>query len=140
MLELMNRKHSKESYLKLIENIRNKIPGVSLSSDFICGFCSETEEDFEETLDLIRTVQYDFGFLFAYSMREKTFAHRKLVDDVPEKEKNKRLIKMIEVFREGQFKQMQKRIGSKEIVLIFGKGKFENQWKGSTGKMSNKMD
>jgi tRNA A37 methylthiotransferase MiaB len=62
-----------------------------LSSDFIVGFCGENDNDFEDTLDIVRKVQFDFGFMFAYSMREKTHAHRKLIDDVPEETKQSRL-------------------------------------------------
>ena len=65
----------------------------------IVGFCGETDEQFEDTISLIEKVKYDFGFMFAYSMREKTHAHRRLVDNVPEKVKQARLKKMIDVFR-----------------------------------------
>jgi tRNA A37 methylthiotransferase MiaB len=82
--------------------MRKKIPGVALSSDFICGFCDETEEEFQDTLSLIETIQYDMAFLFAYSMREKTHAHRKMQDNVPEDVKKARLIEMIEVFKRNQ--------------------------------------
>jgi tRNA A37 methylthiotransferase MiaB len=78
MLFRMRRNHTRESYLELIDNIRAKIPGVALSSDFICGFCEETEAEFEDTISLIEIVQYDLAFLFHYSMREKTHAHRRL--------------------------------------------------------------
>ena len=78
MLYRMRRNHSRESYLELIDRIRSKIDGVSLSSDFIVGFCDETEAEFEDTISLIETVQYDLAFMFAYSMREKTHAHRRM--------------------------------------------------------------
>lgn len=84
MLFKMRRNHTRESYLELIDRIRTKIPGVSLSSDFIVGFCGETDEQYEETITLIETVKYDLAFLFAYSMRERTHAHRRMEDDVPE--------------------------------------------------------
>ena len=84
MLTRMRRNHTRESYLELIKHMRKKIPGVALSSDFICGFCDETESEFEDTLSMIKTVRYDLAFLFAYSMREKTHAHRRMVDSVPE--------------------------------------------------------
>lgn len=99
MLFRMRRNHTRESYLELIDNIRAKIPGVALSSDFICGFCEETEAEFEDTISLIEIVQYDLAFLFHYSMREKTHAHRRLQDNVPEDVKKERLKRMIEVFK-----------------------------------------
>ena len=72
---------------------------MSLSSDFICGFCDESEMEFEDTLTLIEEVKYDMAYLFAYSMREKTHAHRRMKDNVPEDVKKERLIRMIEVFK-----------------------------------------
>lgn len=84
MLFRMRRNHSRESYLDLVSHIREIIPGVALSSDFICGFCDETDQEFEDTMTLINEVKYDMGFLFAYSMREKTHAHRRMQDNVPE--------------------------------------------------------
>lgn len=84
MLLRMRRNHTREAYLNLIQKIKQKIPGVALSSDFICGFCGETEAEYEDTHSILEIVRYDLAFLFAYSMREKTHAHRKMVDDVPE--------------------------------------------------------
>ena len=102
MLTRMRRNHTREVYLDLIERIRTKIPGVALSSDFICGFCDETEQEYEDTLSLLETVKYDMAFLFAYSMREKTHAHRKMQDNVPEPVKKQRLTQMIETFKRNQ--------------------------------------
>lgn len=70
VLERMRRGYSREAYLDLIHHVRHQIPGVSLSSDFICGFCGETEEEFEDTLTLMAEVKYNMAFLFAYSLRE----------------------------------------------------------------------
>lgn len=84
MLFRMRRNHTREAYLNLITHIRDKVPGVALSSDFMCGFCDETESEFADTLSMIETVRYDLAFLFAYSMREKTHAHRRMQDNVPE--------------------------------------------------------
>lgn len=137
ILESMNRKYTRESYLALADKIRGTIPGVSLSSDFISGFCGETEADFEDTLDLIRRVEYETAFLFAYSMREKTFAHRKLVDDVPEEVKKERLARMIRVFNEGQLRRMGQRVDRKEIVMVTGRGKGPGQVKGFSGDSRN---
>ena len=96
MLTRMRRNHTREAYINLIEHMRNKIPGVALSSDFICGFCDETEQEFEDTISMLKIVKYDLAFLFAYSMREKTHAHRRMIDNVPEDVKpNKRTSKQI---------------------------------------------
>ena len=99
MLFRMRRNHSRESYLQLIEHIRNKIPGVALSTDLICGFCDESDAEFKDTMSLLEIVRYDLAFLFAYSMREKTHAHRRMEDNVPEDIKMERLRLMIEKFK-----------------------------------------
>lgn len=70
VLDRMRRGYTREAYLELVEHIREYIPGVSLSSDFICGFCGETEQQFEDTLTLMRLVKYNTAYLFPYSMRE----------------------------------------------------------------------
>jgi tRNA A37 methylthiotransferase MiaB len=99
MLTRMRRNHTREAYINLIEHMRQKIPGVALSSDFICGFCDETEQEFEDTLSMLSIVKYDLAFLFAYSMREKTHAHRRMKDTVPDDVKQERLVKMIDLFK-----------------------------------------
>ena len=98
----MRRNHTRESYLALVDKIRSIIPGVALSSDFIVGFCDETEEEFLDTLSLVEEVKYDQAFLFAYSMRERTHAHRRMKDNVPEDVKKERLTKLIEAFKRNQ--------------------------------------
>ena len=99
MLFRMRRNHTREAYLNLITHIRDKVSGVALSSDFMCGFCDETDSEFADTLSMIETVRYDLAFLFAYSMREKTHAHRRMQDNVPEDVKKERLVQMIELFK-----------------------------------------
>jgi tRNA A37 methylthiotransferase MiaB len=99
MLFRMRRNHTRESYDELVDHIRKTIPGVALSSDFMCGFCDETDQEFEDTMTLIESVQYDMAFLFAYSMREKTHAHRRMQDNVPEDIKQQRLVRMIDTFK-----------------------------------------
>lgn len=124
MLTRMRRNHTREAYLDLIERLRHKIPGVALSSDFICGFCDETEQEFEDTLSLLETVKYDMAFLFAYSMRERTHAHRRMQDNVPEAVKKERLTKMIEVFKRNQLMKQRGEIGHNHLVLIDGNGRL----------------
>lgn len=94
----MRRNHTREAYLDLISKMKSKIPGVALSSDFIAGFCGETEEMFKDTLSLIEEVKYEQAFLFAYSLRERTHAHRSMKDDVPLEVKQDRLKRMIDLF------------------------------------------
>ena len=123
MLMRMRRNHSRESYLDLIDRIRSKIPGVALSTDLICGFCDETDAEYEDTISLLETVEYDLAFLFAYSMRERTHAHRRMTDNVPEPVKKERLIRMIDVFKSKQLEVQKREIGSKHLVLIDGTGR-----------------
>jgi tRNA A37 methylthiotransferase MiaB len=94
----MRRNYSREAYIELVDHIRGKIPGITISTDMICGFCGETDEEFQETLSLMDYVKYEQAFLFAYSMREKTHAHRNYQDDVPPEIKQARLEQMIENF------------------------------------------
>uniref|UniRef100_A0A7N0UHD6 CDK5RAP1-like protein n=2 Tax=Kalanchoe fedtschenkoi TaxID=63787 RepID=A0A7N0UHD6_KALFE len=123
VLERMRRRYTREAYMELVHKIRKIIPDVGITSDFICGFCGETEEDHKETINLIKSVGYDMAYMFAYSMREKTHAHRNYVDDVPENIKQRRLTEMIEAFREttGQFYDIQ--IGTTQLVLVEGPNK-----------------
>ena len=133
MLTRMRRNHSREAYIELVEHIRTIIPGVALSSDFICGFCDETDEEYADTISLLETVKYDMAFLFAYSMREKTHAHRKMQDNVPEAVKKERLIKMIEIFKHNQLIKQKAEIGKQHLVLIDGNGRLgETQLTGLT--------
>jgi MiaB/RimO family radical SAM methylthiotransferase len=98
VLESMRRGYSREAYLELIAQARGLIPGVTFSSDFISGFCGETEEEHRDTVTLMQEVGFDQAFMFAYSMRGKTHAHRKMVDDVEESVKLRRLNEVIETF------------------------------------------
>ncbi|KAL6111331.1 cdk5rap1 [Pungitius sinensis] len=123
VLKAMRRGYTREAYLHLVGNIKRIIPDVSLSSDFISGFCGETEEDHQQTLSLIREVGYNVGFLFAYSMRKKTHAAHRLQDDVPPEEKRRRLEECITAFREEAAKVNAALIGSTQLVLVEGESK-----------------
>lgn len=120
VLSGMRRGYSRESYLDLADTIREKIPGVSISSDFISGFCGESEGDHHDTLTLLRHVKYEQAFMFAYSMREKTFAHRRLEDNVPEDVKGRRLREVISAFREGAEERNAVEVGRVHLVLVEG--------------------
>ncbi|XP_063139213.1 mitochondrial tRNA methylthiotransferase CDK5RAP1 isoform X3 [Rattus norvegicus] len=120
VLEAMRRGYSREAYVALVHHIREAIPGVGLSSDFITGFCGETEDDHLQTVSLLREVQYNTGFLFAYSMRQKTRAYHRLKDDVPEEVKLRRLEELITVFREEASKVNATSVGCTQLVLVEG--------------------
>ncbi|KAM8917433.1 mitochondrial tRNA methylthiotransferase CDK5RAP1 [Spinachia spinachia] len=123
VLKAMRRGYTREAYLDLVGTIKRIIPEVSLSSDFISGFCGETEDDHQQTLSLIREVGYNVGFLFAYSMRKKTHAAHRLQDNVPPEEKRRRLEECIAAFREEAAKINAALIGSTQLVLVEGESK-----------------
>ena len=116
----MRRNYSREAYLERIAQVRTMIPGCAISSDFISGFCGETEEDHRATLSLLELVAYEHAFMFAYSMREKTHTHRKLVDDVPEAVKSRRLNEVINTFHTKAIGVSQRELGKQHLVLIDG--------------------
>ncbi|XP_042518705.1 CDK5RAP1-like protein [Macadamia integrifolia] len=118
VLERMRRGYTREAYLDLVQKIRSIVPDVGISSDFICGFCGETEEEHAETLSLIKEVGYDMSYMFAYSMREKTHAHRNYVDDVPNDIKQRRLTELIETFRGTTGHCYDSQIGTIQLVLV----------------------
>lgn len=127
ILHAMRRGYTREAYLELVENIRKIIPGVSLSSDFIAGFCSETEEDHQQTISLLKEVGYNIGFFFTYSMRKKTHAYHRLEDNVPAPVKKRRLEELISVFREKATKVNMTLIGNTQLVLVEGKSKRSSE-------------
>ncbi|XP_049672991.1 mitochondrial tRNA methylthiotransferase CDK5RAP1 [Accipiter gentilis] len=123
VLEAMRRGYTREAYLELVHHVRESIPGVRLSSDFIAGFCGETEDDHQQTLSLLREVRYNVGFLFAYSMRQKTRAYHRLQDDVPADIKKRRLEELITVFREEAARANEAMVGQSQLVLVEGPSK-----------------
>ncbi|KAM4649992.1 mitochondrial tRNA methylthiotransferase CDK5RAP1 [Amazona ochrocephala] len=123
VLEAMRRGYTREAYLELVHHVRDSIPGVSLSSDFIAGFCGETEEDHQQTVSLLQEVRYNVGFLFAYSMRQKTRAFHRLQDDVPAEVKQRRLQELITVFREEAARANEAMVGQCQLVLVEGPSK-----------------
>ena len=123
MLKLMNRKYDREWFLERIEAIRKIIPGCGLSTDIMCGFHSETEEDHQETLSLMREVIFDSAFMFKYSERPGTFASKKLSDNIPEEIKKRRLQEIIDLQREHMELSNQRDVGKEFEVLIEGYSK-----------------
>ncbi len=131
ILKEMNRQHTREEYMALIDNIYRLVPDISLSQDMITGFPTETEEDHQDTLSLMKYANYDFGYMFAYSERPGTLAARKLEDDVPEEVKKRRLAEVIEVQREISLTRTQRFVGQTVEVLIEKTSKrSENEWSG----------
>jgi len=138
MLERMRRPYTREQYLKLIDRMREIIPGVSLSTDIITGFCDETEEEHEATMSLMKIVEYDLAYMFAYSERERTLAARKYEDNVPEDVKKRRLSEIIDQQRAIQEKNNKKEVGQRYLVLVEGTSKkSDEQLSGRTD--TNKM-
>ena len=131
MLKAMNRQHTREEYITLIDNIFKIVPEMSLSQDMIVGFCGETEEDHKDTLDLMKYVKYDFGFMFTYSERPGTLAAKKMEDDVPHAVKKRRLQEIIDLQQEHALYRTQQHLGKTEEFLIEGTSKKNpNEWKG----------
>jgi tRNA-2-methylthio-N6-dimethylallyladenosine synthase len=146
ILKAMNRKYTREWYMERIAAIRRILPEAAISTDLFCGFPSETEEDHRETLSLMREVGFDSAFMFKYSERPGTYAARRLPDNVPEKEKVRRLEEIIalqlelslmrnkedvgkifEVLVEGFSKRSREQLfgrTSQNKVVIFDKGKY----------------
>ena len=133
VLKKMNRQHTREEYFRLIDSIREIIPNCGISHDLIAGFPSETEQDHQDTLDLMDYVKYDFGFMFAYSERPGTLAARKIEDDVPEEIKKKRLNEIIQKQQEHSLYRTEQFIGQTVCVLIEKASKrSEDHWSGRT--------
>ena len=120
ILKLMNRKYTREWYLDRVDAIRRIIPDCGLSTDIFVGYCSETEEDHQLSLDLMRTVGYDSAFMFKYSERPGTYASKHLPDDVPEEEKIRRLNELIALQTEISAIQNKKDEGHEFDVLVEG--------------------
>lgn len=121
ILELMNRTYDRDWYIGKIDRIREILgEECGISQDMIAGFCTETEEDHQETLSLLDYVKYDYGYMFAYSERPNTPAAKKLKDDVPEDVKSRRLAEIIARQREHSFERNQMSVGKIYKVLVEG--------------------
>jgi len=137
ILNLMNRTYTIEHYLGLIEKAKKIIPGVSFSTDIISGFPTETWEDHLSTIRVMKEVRYDGAYMFKYSPREGTKAF-KMIDDVPEDIKSKRLQEIIDIQQQISLEKNQELIGKEEIILVEGLSKKSDQFvSGRTD--SNKM-
>ena len=131
MLKIMNRKYTKEQYLDLVDKMKSMIPGVKFSTDIIVGFAGETESDFEDTLDVVRKVNYEQVFMFIYSIRVGT-PGEKMPNQVPEDIKHKRFDRLKELVESQIAKISQEYVGTIQKVLVEGPSK--NNSKMLTGR------
>lgn len=135
ILKEMNRQHTREEYMQLIDKIRTIIDDCSISQDIITGFPTETEEDHKDTLSLMEYAQYDFGFMFAYSERPGTLAARKMKDDVPDEVKKRRLQEVIDLQQKLSLQRTQRFVGQVVEVLIEKDSKKSDQhWSGRSSQ------
>ncbi len=120
ILRLMNRKYTREWYLDRITAIRRIIPDAAVTTDLFCGFHSETEQDHQDTLSLMREVGFDAAFMFKYSERPGTYASKHLEDNIPEEEKTRRLEEIIALQLDLSYESNKKDIGKTVEVLVEG--------------------
>ena len=131
ILHEMNRQHTREEYMDLVDRIYKIIPEISLSQDMITGFPTETEEDHQDTLSLMEYVKYDFGYMFAYSERPGTMAARKMEDDVPEPVKKRRLQEIVDLQQRIAMERTKRFVGDTVEVLIEKTSKRSDEhWSG----------
>ena len=127
ILQLMNRNYTREWYVKKVNRIREILPDCGLSTDIITGFCSETDEDHQDTLSMMKYCEFDLAYMFAYSERPGTLAARRFKDDVSEETKKNRLQQIVDIHRKQALLGMQKEIGKTFKVLIEGESKKSPQ-------------
>lgn len=128
VLKNMRRGYSRETYLELAKRLRDEVPGVALSTDMISGFSGETDADHQDTLTLMEQVHYEQAFMFKYSERPRTWAHRRLADDVPEPVKGRRLNEVIALFESTAQREAQKSLDRVECVLVDGSWRRDERW------------
>jgi len=135
ILKLMNRKYTREWYLNRVAAIRRIIPDCGLSTDIFCGYCSETEEDHQLSLDLMRECAYDSAFMFKYSERPGTYASKHFPDDIPEETKIRRLNELIALQNQLSAESNARCIGKEFEILLEGVSKrSREQLFGRTGQ------
>jgi tRNA-2-methylthio-N6-dimethylallyladenosine synthase len=134
ILNLMNRRYTREDYLRIVEKLRLERKDIAITTDIIVGFPTETDKDFEDTLNLVKEVEYDTAFSFKYSPRPLTKAFRELKDDVPTKVKEERLKVLQELIEDIAQKKNREMVGKRVDVLIEGYSRrVRNQYTGRTG-------
>lgn len=123
VLARMNRGYTRQDYLELAARMRDTIPDLALTTDVICGFPTETDAEYEETVSVVEEVQFDSAFIFKYSERKGTLAARRYADDVPEEVKSERVTRIVDVQREISRQRNEARVGRVDRVLIEGTSK-----------------
>jgi tRNA-2-methylthio-N6-dimethylallyladenosine synthase len=135
VLQMMNRNYTREWYMAKIDRIRNIMPDCGISSDIITGFCTETEEEHKETVSLMQYAKYDLSYMFFYSERPGTLAHRRYKDDIPQDVKKRRLAEIVETQNRLSKESNQKDLGKTFKVLIEGVSKKSDaDWMGRTSQ------
>ncbi len=131
ILKMMNRRHTAEEYLRLVDHIREIIPEISLTTDIILGYPTETREEFEETVAIIEKVRFDSAFIFNYSERKGTVAARRWPDDIPSDEKKYRITLLNEIQNKISKTQNQRHIDKVFEVLVEGPSRRKSsEWSG----------
>jgi tRNA-2-methylthio-N6-dimethylallyladenosine synthase len=131
VLQMMNRNYTREWYMAKVDRIRQIMPDCGISSDIIAGFCTETEEEHKETVDLMKYARYDMSYMFFYSERPGTLAQRRYKDDVPEEVKKRRLVEIVETQNRLSLESNQRDVGKTFKVLIENTSKrSEADWMG----------
>lgn len=131
ILQLMNRTYTREWYIAKLNRIREIIPDCGITSDIIAGFCTETEEDQQDTLDIMEYSRYDFSYMYFYSERPGTLAARRYTDDVPEEVKKERLSRIVTLQGRLSRESNQRDLGKPFQVLIEGESKkSQEEWMG----------
>ena len=123
LLELMNRTYTREWYIDKVNRIKELIPDCCISTDLIAGFCTETEEDHQDSLSLMEYCKYDLAYMYFYSERPGTLAARKFADDIPLETKNRRLQELVALHRIHSLESMKRDVGKTFKVLIEGPSK-----------------
>jgi tRNA-2-methylthio-N6-dimethylallyladenosine synthase len=135
VLQLMNRSYTREWYMAKINRIREILPDCAISSDVIAGFCTETEEDHQDTLSMMEFARYDLSYMFFYSERPGTLAHRRYEDDVPLDIKKKRLYEIVELQNKLSLQSNARDLGKTFKVLVEGASKKSDaHWMGKSSQ------
>jgi tRNA-2-methylthio-N6-dimethylallyladenosine synthase len=133
VLQMMNRTYSREWYMAKVNRIREVIPDCGITSDIITGFCSETEEEHQDTISIMQLAKFDHGYMYFYSERPGTLAAKRYKDDVPEEVKKRRLAEIVAVQNKLSLESNQRDLNKTFQVLIEGESKkSDKDWMGRT--------
>ena len=114
----MNRTYTQDEFLTLVDNVRSEIPDIAISTDIIVGFPTETDTEFLDTYNVMKSVEFDSAFIYKYSERPGTLAARRIPDDVPEAIKTERIVKLNDLQTSISLKKNKNHIGQQQLVLI----------------------